>query len=191
LQYLKDTKGRDEATLDAVAMAIDRFKDHAKYRDFKKFDVEQARAFKAHLIVSRNARTGQPLSASTIHSTLASLKSFFAWLAQQRGYRVQMNPADAEYFNAPDNLSRVATARRFKACPTIKQVRAMLDAMPAGNEIECRDRAVIAFALLSSARDRAIVSFKLKHIDVASYAARSRRRSFGRRNMDKCRGARR
>jgi integrase len=42
----------------------------------------------------------------------------------------------------------------------------MLDALPAGDEIELRDRAVIAFALLSGARDRAIVSFKLKHIDV-------------------------
>ena len=67
-----------------------------------------------------------------------------------------MNPADAEYFNTPENLSRVATARRYKACPTMKQVRAMLDAMPAGSEIERRDRAVVAFALLSGARDRAI-----------------------------------
>jgi len=38
--------------------------------------------------------------------------------------------------------------------------------MPASNEIERRDRALVAFALLSGARDRAIVSFRLKHIDV-------------------------
>jgi integrase/recombinase XerD len=168
LQYLKDVKGRDEASLDAVAKAIDRFEEHAKNRDFKKFHVEQARAFKAHLASRRNARTGEPLSASTIHSTLAALKGFFVWLAHQRGYRSQINLSDTEYFNAPDNLSRVATARRYKACPTIKQIRAMLDAMPASSEIERRDRAIVAFALLSGARDRAIVSFKLKHIDVES-----------------------
>jgi site-specific recombinase XerD len=166
LQYLKDTKGRDEASLDAVAKAIDRFEDHARNRDFKKFHIEQARAFKAHLGSTRNARTGAPLSASTVHATLAALKAFFIWLAQQRGYRSQLDAADAEYFNPPDNLSRIATARRYKACPTIQQVRAMLDAMPADSEIERRDRAVVAFALLSGARDRAIVSFKLKHIDV-------------------------
>jgi integrase len=166
LGYLRETKGRDEASLDTVAKAIDRFEEHAKHRDFKKFHPEQARAFKAQLTAARNERTGQPLSASTIHSTLAALKSFISWLAQQRGYRSSMNSADAEYFNAPENVSRVATARRYKACPTVKQVRAMLDAMPANNEIECRDRAVIAFALLSGARDRAIVTFKLKHIDV-------------------------
>jgi len=168
LQYLREVKGRDEASLDAVAKAIDRFEHHAKNRDFKKFHVEQARAFKAHLASTPNARTGGPLSASTVHSTLAALKGFFAWLAQQRGYRSQINMADAEYFNAPDNLSRVATARRYKTCPTIKQVRAMLDAMPARSEIERRDQALIAFALLSGARDRAIISFKLKHIDVES-----------------------
>ncbi len=77
LQYLKEVEGRDEASLDAVAKAIDRFEDHAKNRDFKKFHVEQARAFKAHLASTRNARTGDPLSASTVHSTLAALKGFF------------------------------------------------------------------------------------------------------------------
>src|ERR1700677_630953 len=166
LQHLKETKGRDEASLDAVAKAIARFEDHAKNRDFKKFHVEQARAFKAHLASTRSERTSESLSASTVYSTLAALKSFFAWLAQQRGYRSRINVADAEYFNAPDNLSRVATARRYKACPTVKQVRAMLAALPAGDELQLRDRAVIAFALVSGARDGAIVSFKLKHIDI-------------------------
>jgi site-specific recombinase XerD len=166
LHILKETKGRDEASLDAVAKAIDRFEEHSKHRDFKKFHVELARAFKANLTATRNARTGELLSASTIHSTLAALKAFFVWLAQQPGYRSRIKLADAEYFNAPDNLSRVATARRYKACPTVNQVRAMIEAIPVATEIQQRDRALIAFALLSGARDRAIISFRLKHIDV-------------------------
>lgn len=106
------------------------------------------------------------MSASTIHSTLAALKVFFLWLAQRRGYRSRIDTDDVEYFNAPDNLSRVATARRYKPCPTVDQVRAMIEAIPVATEIQQRNRALIAFALLSGARDRAIVSFKLKHIDV-------------------------
>src|ERR1700722_1542265 len=121
LHELKEKKGRDVASLDAVAKAIDRFEEYSKRRDFKKFHVEQARAFKAHLAAARNARTGEPLSASTVHSTLAALKAFFGWLAQQRGYRSQINIADAEYFNAPDNLSRGATGRRYKTCPKARQ----------------------------------------------------------------------
>ena len=39
--------------------------------------------------------------------------------------------------------------------------------MPAGTEIERRNRALVAFALLTGARDRAIASLKLKHVDLA------------------------
>jgi hypothetical protein len=39
--------------------------------------------------------------------------------------------------------------------------------MPAATEIEKRDRAVIALTLLTGARDGALASLKLKHIDLA------------------------
>ena len=42
----------------------------------------------------------------------------------------------------------------------------MIDAMANETEIEKRDRALVAFTILSGARDRAIVSFRLKHIDI-------------------------
>jgi integrase/recombinase XerD len=38
--------------------------------------------------------------------------------------------------------------------------------MPAGSEIEWRDRALVAFILLTGARDSAIASMKLKHVDL-------------------------
>jgi len=38
--------------------------------------------------------------------------------------------------------------------------------MPGGSEIERRDRALVAFALLTGARDSAIASIKLKHVDL-------------------------
>ena len=39
--------------------------------------------------------------------------------------------------------------------------------MPAGSDIEKRDRAIVAFTLLTGARDDAIASFRLKHIDLS------------------------
>src|SRR5271166_6264787 len=83
LVYLKDAKGRDDASVDAAASAIERFEEHIKARAFRSFHIEQARAFKDHLAAAINARTGKPLSASTIHATLAALKAFFVWLADQ------------------------------------------------------------------------------------------------------------
>ena len=166
LIYLKDAKGRDNASIDAAASAIERFEEYVKRREFRSFHIEQARGFKAHLSAATNARTGEPLSASTVHATLAALKAFFVWLADQPGYASRIKYADTEYFNAPDNLSRIATARRFKSCPTLAQVRAIIEAMPNETEIERRNRALVAFAILSGARDKAIISFRLKHIDI-------------------------
>ena len=149
LDFLKDARGRDEGSIDAAASAIDRFEEYNRHRDFKTFHFEQARGFKAHLMTARNVQTGKPLSASTIHATLAVLKAFFVWLADQPGYASRIKYSHAEYFSAPDNLSRIATARRFRPCPTLAQVHAMLDAMPTETEVQRRDRAVIAFAILS------------------------------------------
>jgi integrase len=164
--YLKDAKGRDEASIDVATAAIERFEEYNRRRDFRAFHIEQARGFKAHLAAARNAKTGKPLSASTICSTLGVLKAFFVWLADQSGYASKIKYADADYFNPPDNLSRAATARRYVEFPTLPQVRAMLGAMPTETEVQKRDRALVAFAILTGARDRAIVSFSLKHIDL-------------------------
>jgi integrase/recombinase XerD len=163
--FLKDAKGRDEASIDAAAKAIDLFEEYSRHRGFKTFHFEQARGFKNHLTSESNTRTGKPLSASTVHATLGALRAFFLWLADQRGYASRIKYADAEYFSASDNLSRIATARRFRPCPTLAQVRAMLDAMPTTAEVQKRDRALVAFGILSGARDRAIISFRLKHVD--------------------------
>ncbi|MGH3426020.1 MAG: hypothetical protein ACRDQZ_00335, partial [Mycobacteriales bacterium] len=49
LAYLKDAECQSEASLDVVAKALSRFEAYTKYRDFKTFNIEQARAFKRHL----------------------------------------------------------------------------------------------------------------------------------------------
>lgn len=134
LEFLRDVKGRDEASLDAVAKALERFEEYNRYRDFRKFRVEQAQAFKADLVEQRSIRTGKPLAASTISSTLATLRSFFIWLADQPEYRSRIRYSDAEYFNPPENLSRIASTHRAKKYPSLAQVRQALEAMPTATE---------------------------------------------------------
>ncbi len=63
--------------------------------------------------------------------------------------------------------ARVATTRREKAAPTLEQVKRVISMMPAGTAIERRNRALIAFTLLTGARDGAIASMKVKHVDLA------------------------
>jgi integrase len=49
----------------------------------------------------------------------------------------------------------------------LEQIRHVIQNMAATTDIERRDRALIAFAILTGARDGAIASFKLRHIDIA------------------------
>src|SRR5205807_7798146 len=78
----------------------------------------------------------------------------------------RIDVSDAEYFNPTTVQARIATAHRDQRIPTVEQIRHVLKAMPARTDIEKRDRAIIAFTLLTGARDGATASFKLKHIDL-------------------------
>lgn len=164
--YLQEAKRQNEATVDEVAKAISRFETYTDHRDFKAFHVEQAIAFKKYLSQQESRVTGQKLSKATLHSTLASLKRFFHWLAGQPGYRSRLKYSDCDYFNLSEKDTRVATARREKGFPTVEQVRHVLATMPASTELDRRDRALVAFTLLTGARDSAIASMKLKHVNV-------------------------
>lgn len=166
--FLKEAKRQGEATVDAVAKALSRFEADTHYRDFRSFHREQAVAFKRHLSIQLAERSGKPLSKATLYSTLTHLRGFFLWLAGQPGFRSRLQYSDAEFFNLPEKDVRVATARRAVLGPTIEQVRRVVRLMPTETLIQRRDRALIAFTLLTGARDLAIASLKLKHVDLAA-----------------------
>jgi integrase len=140
------------------------------YRDFKAFHTEQAIAFKKHLAGQRGLQSGETLSKATLYATLTQLKRFFQWLAWQPGYKSRFEYSDAEYFNLSDKDTRIATAQREQRVPTLEQIKHVIQTMPTKTEIDRRNRALIAFTLLTGARDSAIASMRLKHVDlVAGY----------------------
>jgi integrase len=166
LQYLKDAKGQSEQTVDAVAKALARFETYNKMRDFKAFHYKQAVAFKDHLAEQNGQQSGEKLSKSTLYGTLAHLQRFFHWLAGQPGYKSKIQYSDADYFSLSDKDVRVATAKREQKAPTLEQVQHVIAMMPADTDIQKRDRALVAFTLLTGTRDGAMASMKLKHINL-------------------------
>ena len=164
--YLKEAKRHSEPTVDAVAKALARFETDIKHRDFKLFRPQQAVAFKKHLAGQTAQRSGERLSKATLHSTLSNVKAFFHWLAGQPGYKSQLQYTDADYFNLSEKEVRVATAKREQVGPTLEQAKHVIAMMATTSEIERRDRALIAFTLLTGARDSAIASMKLKHVNL-------------------------
>ena len=84
----------------------------------------------------------------------------------QPGYKSRLSYSDADYFNLSDRDTRIALATRPRPVPTLEQIEHVLSVMPNGTPVERRDRALIAFTILTGWRDRATVSLKMKHVNI-------------------------
>lgn len=139
---------------------------YTKFRSFKNFHIEQAKGFKTYLAEQRSLKSDERLSKATLYATLTALKRFFVWLAGQPGFKSRISYSDAEYFNLSVKDARVAKSVRAERVPTLEQIRHVVLSMPSKTDIEKRNRALIAFTILTGARDGAIASFKICHLDV-------------------------
>lgn len=166
-RYLEQAKGRDTKTVDRVLKSIDRFETTTRRKDFRLFHKEQAVAFKSALSEALDTRKGDKLSKATVYSTVRDLHAFFFWLANEPGYKSAIRYTDADYFNLTDKEVAMARAHRERPVPSLGQVEHALACMPSKTEIERRDRAVLAFAMITCARVAALASFRLGDVNIA------------------------
>ncbi len=164
--YLEQAKRMSPASVDQVLVALASFEQSTKGKDFAAFRIDQARQFKVHLVDSIHRATGRRLAVSTIRARVMAVKAFFQWLAGQPGFRRKITYSDCEYFNLSANDTRIATASRPKKAPTLEQVHAVIAAAPAETIVQRRDRAIVAFALLTGMRDLAIATMPLGLVDL-------------------------
>jgi len=166
-QHLRGARGRSPDTIAMAAAAIHQFERSTGHRSFKKFHIEQASAFGRMLGDQRTARDGKPLSKATISQTLNAVRKFILWLAEQPGYRSRVRYSDADYFRLTEKDERAARASNDRRVPTPAQIEIVLERRPTVTVLDRRNRAMIAFTWLTGVRDGALVSLKLKHVDVA------------------------
>ncbi len=157
--FLEAANGKQSATIDAALRAIERFEISTNSKPFRKFSVEQARSFRIRLREEIGAG-GKPLSGATIATTLKHLRNFFLWLSREPGFRKAINANDANFFSPSEQDLRIASARREKRVATVEEIKHVLALMPAETAIEKRDRALVAFTILTGARDGALASFR-------------------------------
>lgn len=163
--FLREARQLGDHSIDQVCKALDRFETYTKRRHFREYRIEQAIAFKRHLANVNGERSGKRLSKATVATTLNALREFFEWLSGQHGYR-RLSFSDAAYFKPLRSDEAIARAPRQAYVPTTDQIRDMVAAMPTGTDIELRDRALVALAIVTGARDDAIASLRLKHLDL-------------------------
>jgi site-specific recombinase XerD len=157
--YLRHADGKAEQTVRQIEKAILRYEDFTGFADFGTFNQQVARRFKEDL-------AKHDLAKATIFSTVTALKRFFGWLAMQPGYKRKISLTEVDFLSLSSKDVRAAKAPADKAYPTLDQIEQVLGAMPDQTPIEKRDRALIAFTILTGIRDGAMVTLRLKHVEV-------------------------
>ena len=169
-RFQKEAGRKADSTIDGIRKAIGRFEEYTGRKDFATFNKEQAVGFKKHLARCRGARTGEPMAKSTLVATVGMLKEFFRWLSWQPGFRSKIRPTDVEYLNLSENETRAAKEPRLQDLPDHRADPGGHPAMPTETDVERRNRALIAMAILTGARDSALASLRLKHVDLERQA---------------------
>ena len=164
--YLRTAMRKDKSSVVKAAQAIQRFEASIGFATFKTFKIEQVVRFRDKLETEVSQATGKPLAKSTIASILAANKDFIFWLADKPGYKSRIGHSDADYFNMDAKGQRVARTARETPYPSLEMVRHAFDAMPGETEVQRRDKALLALLMTTGARDGAIASLRLKHVNI-------------------------
>lgn len=162
-RWLKEADGCCDATVASIEKAIWRYEDFTKHEDFALFNADKAVRFKRWL--RQREHRDKPLSVVTYHTYIRHLRKFFGWLAWQTGYKSRITPDVVAYLKLSDKEERIATQTTPRNYPTLDYVVKLAGSIIPQTEIDRRDRALIAFTLLSGMRDKAIATLPLGCLD--------------------------
>jgi len=165
LEYRKYAGQLSEKTLDREIAALERFDVWNGRKDFARFHIQQAMDFRTHLETCTST-TGKPLGKSTMRAILATMREFTLWLSQQDGFRSRIKAADADYFKLSRRDEAEARAAPPRPAPSINQAKRALGLMPSATPQQQRDKAMFALLCLTGIRGGALVSLKIKHVDL-------------------------
>lgn len=147
------------STIDGKLAALACFEEATNYLDFEKITVEAVDRFTS-FVVKRSTRSQTNVAA------VNSVKSFFEWMVMDERIKGKAARKQINALRLKRKDHTASRARKAKPIPTIAQIETAVRAMPKTTAIERRNRALVAFTLVSGARDGAIISMRVKHVDL-------------------------
>lgn len=159
-EWLQGAEGFSDKSIIAVEKAIWKYEEFTDDSDYRQFNTKTAEQFKKYLTTHKNPRSNIILSLLSQYHALRHINAFFTWLSGQIGYKSRISLQDVRYLRLSKGDSRKAIAPSFPDYPTLEYVK-KLCSFPIHNEIDRRDRALIAFTALSGMRDQAVVTLPL------------------------------
>ena len=165
--YKRGPDGFSDKSILAVEKAIWKYEEFSKEEDFALFSNKKADQFKKYLATKINKKSGKLLGLKSQYHHLRHLREFFLWLSTQPGYKSRIGVNEAMYLQLSKKERQMATAPSEPKYPTLAQIQKMCS-FPVINEIDQRDRALIAFTAITGIRDQAVVTLRIGCYDPES-----------------------
>lgn len=151
---LKEAEGCCESTINNIDNAILLYEDFTKQYDFSTFSENKAMNFKKWL--RERQHRGKNIALTTYNTYLRHLRKFFIWLSGEAGYKSKVTSDKIAYLRISKKEERMAMQSPPRNYPALEYVLNLTDSIEIITEIDRRDRALIAFTLLTGMRDKAI-----------------------------------
>jgi integrase/recombinase XerC len=158
VNFMEEFDGLAQRTIDARLAALFRYEEATGFAKFASFSRELALGFKTALLDTS-------LVSATKLSTMNQVKAFFQWLANEGHLKSVSQKRAIRLLRLSRKDTRAGQASRPMKFATIAEFIEIIARMPHNTPIELRNRALVAFTALSGARDGAIITMRLKHLD--------------------------
>lgn len=159
--YCRGAEGLSESTINKYAQCIYKWQVCFKDADFVELSKDQCDEFKMFL---KQEAEKNNTSLSNQYDVLRHLKRFFLWLSEQKGYE-HIRKTDIAYLRLSKSETRIALEKKDKDTPSLKEIQVIVHRIQPDTEVDMRDRALIAFLILTGMRISAVVSLPMQAFD--------------------------
>ena len=146
-----------ESTIDQRLAALRQYEATTGLADFAAIDRNKVKTY-------LEALRQTPTRMRTKQAKVRHVRGFFDWMIADERLRPKKVRKALLSLRLTDKEVRAGNATRTVNYATVEQITGTIEAMPKTNAIERRNRALLAFTLLSGARDGAIITMKVKHV---------------------------
>ena len=160
-----------DKTINAHLADIRRFEAFTDRKTFTEITPAQAAAYRDQLVSGYRVAVGDKrLSASTVRHAASYLRSFFDWV-EDRG-RKAVRPSISGYFALPKSLHQSVAPRGKRDYLPLDVALEAAARLPGDDLLARRDRAIFCLAYVGALRESALISLRLRHVDIVARVIR-------------------
>lgn len=161
LDWMEDLRIRQaDSTIDQRLAALAQYEAATGWADFASIDREKVKTY-------LDALRATPTRMRTKQAKVRHVRGFFDWMIADERLRPKKVRKALLSLRLKDTEIRAGQAVKMVNHATVAQITDTIQAMPSASAVERRNRALLAFTLLSGARDGAIITMKVKHVLLA------------------------